>query len=786
MPLETAPTAAGDAFTRQVVDRFGLLPNFFCSAEAAPGLIDRLWDFAKSAYLDSPLPSLFKERLFVHLSRFCPVRYCIVRHLGFLTGFGRPAGDPDASPHTVEQGMALLRRPVPDAAAFEQALARLERHLAPVAIPTPETPLESDLFDVLTILFLAPLGSGRARHAVRAAIGAENLEFLIAFLAFIRTAHFWTETHPDLDCEPDMIQLMAQNEELARLLLDPTDSDRTRGEAERAKALSSLRESEVRFYAVADLVPDLLWGSDPSGRTTWINQRWIDYTGRSYDDARADGWLKAIHPDDREASQRNFQHAIEAGLSFELEHRIRAHDGAFRWFLMRGEPVRDIGGRIIEWFGSATDVDEQRRAREALIGINRTLELRVAERTAELQSALHALEAETVERNRAEEALRQSQKMEALGQLTGGIAHDFNNLLAGIIGSLELLTVRVSQGRIQDLNRYIGMASGAADRAAALTQRLLAFARRQTLDPRPTPANRQVTEMGDLIRRTVGPSIVVETKLAADLWSTLCDPNQLGSALLNLCINARDAMPDGGRLTIETANATLDEPAARGWGMAPGQYVTVAVSDTGTGMLPDVAARACEPFFTTKPLGQGTGLGLSMIYGFVQQSGGQVQIESAVGLGTTVRLLLPRHAGIPEDEAVSLVLPEASKAEQGETVLVVDDEPTMRMLVSEVLEELGYSAIEAANGNSALTVLWSDARIDLLVTDVGLPGGMNGRELVDAAHRVRPDLKVLFITGYPDDAVFGAKPLRPGMQIMTKPFTLEALTARIKTILLNG
>ena len=341
---------------------------------------------------------------------------------------------------------------------------------------------------------------------MQAAIGAENLEFLIAFLAFIRTAHFWTETHPDLECEPDMIKQMAHNEELARLLLDPTDSDWTRGEAERAKVLTSLRESEVRFYAVADLVPDLLWAGDPSGRTTWINRRWVDYTGNSFENARAEGWLEAIHPDDRDASRKNFETAIEAGLSFQQEHRIRARDGRFRWFLMRGEPVRDAVGRVIEWFGSATDIDEQKRKQEALTDINKMLEQRVSERTAELQSALDALETQTAERGRAEDALRQSQKMEAIGQLTGGIAHDFNNLLTGIIGSLELLAMRLSQGRIQDLDRYVTTARGTADRAAALTQRLLSFARRQKLDPRAIPANRQVAEMEELIRRTVGPS----------------------------------------------------------------------------------------------------------------------------------------------------------------------------------------------------------------------------------------------------------------------------------------
>ena len=275
----------------------------------------------------------------------------------------------------------------------------------------------------------------------------------------------------------------------------------------------------------------------------------------------------------------------------------------------------------------------------------------------------------------------------------------------------------------------------------------------------------------------------MRTVLAIDLGAILCDPNQLGNALLNLCINARDAMPDGGSLTVETANILLDGPAAGQHGMAPGPYVTVSVTDTGTGMAPDVVARAFDPFFTTKPLGQGTGLGLSMIHGFIQQSGGQVRIESIVGQGTTVRLYLPKIADTLEAEPDRLTLSKAARAEQGQTVLVVDDEPAVRMLIAEVLVDLGYAAVEAANGGSGLTVLRSDARIDLLVTDVGLPGGMNGRQLADAARRARPALKVLFITGYADDAVFGSRHLASGMHVMTKPFTMEALTSRVKAIL---
>ena len=405
---------------------------------------------------------------------------------------------------------------------------------------------------------------------------------------------------------------------------------------------------------------------------------------------------------------------------------------------------------------------------EAVQKANAELEQRVSERTAELESA--------------HEALRQAQKMEAVGQLTGGLAHDFNNLLAGISGNLELLQARISQGRINDLERYITAAQGASKRAAALTHRLLAFSRRQTLDPKPTDVNRLIAGMEDLVRRTVGPEITVEVVGTGGLWTTLVDPNQLENALLNLCVNARDAMPGGGRLTIETANRWLDERGARERDLSPGQYLSLCVSDNGTGMTPDIVARAFDPFFTTKPIGMGTGLGLSMVFGFVRQSGGQARIYSEMGQGAMVCLYLPRHHGQVENAELPAELAGAPRAEQGETVLVVDDEPTVRMLVTEVLEDLGYTAIEAADGTAGLQVLQSDVRIDLLVTDVGLPG-MNGRQLADAARVGRPDLKVLFITGYAENAVLSHGHLDAGMHVLTKPFAMEALAGRIKELI---
>ena len=417
------------------------------------------------------------------------------------------------------------------------------------------------------------------------------------------------------------------------------------------------------------------------------------------------------------------------------------------------------------------DAVERRRAERELAELAASLEQQVVDRTTELGIA--------------EDALRQSQKMEAVGQLTGGIAHDFNNLLTGITGSLEMIQLRFAQGRGADVDRYVDAAQGATRRAAALTHRLLAFSRRQTLDPRPTDVNTLVAGMEELIQRTVGPSVIVETVLVADLSSTLVDPSQLENALLNLCINARDAMPNGGKIAIQTENRLVDTRAGRERDIEPGAYVCLSVSDTGTGMTPDTITKAFEPFFTTKPIGSGTGLGLSMIYGFARQSGGQVRIHSSVGAGTTVMIYLPANAQTAETDVLPAPLSQAPRTEGGETVLIVDDEESIRMLVAETLEDLGYTALEAADGPAALKAFAADRRIDLLVTDVGLPG-MNGRQLADAIRASRPDLQVLFITGYAENAVLNHGHLDAGMHVITKPFSMEALASRIKELIETG
>jgi len=487
-------------------------------------------------------------------------------------------------------------------------------------------------------------------------------------------------------------------------------------------------------------------------------------------------FVAAVHSDDQAGLTTAMTAAVARGGSYAHQYRLRLADGQYHWIEGNGRVDHAPDGTPQSFPGVLIDVEERRaveaerdRVTAELRALTETLEQRVTERSADLLQA--------------EEQLRQSQKMEAVGQLTGGLAHDFNNLLTGVIGSLELLKTRVAQGRIKDVDRYVEAAQGAANRAAALTHRLLAFSRRQTLDPKPTDVNRLVSGMEEMVRRTVGPEIAVDTVGPADLWATLVDPGQLENSLLNLCINARDAMPGGGQITVEAGNHRLDSRAARMRDMEPGEYVSLCVTDTGTGMTPDVVAKALDPFFTTKPLGQGTGLGLSMIYGFATQSGGQVRIHSEMGKGTTVCLYLPRHLGAAEAAEGASELANAPRAEVGQTVLVVDDEPTVRMLVTEVLEDLGYTAIEAADGAAGLKVLQSDVRIDLLVTDVGLPGGMNGRQVADAARVARPDLTVLFITGYAENAVISHGHLDPGMHVLTKPFAMEALASRIKELI---
>ncbi|MGE6372307.1 PAS domain-containing protein [Stutzerimonas stutzeri] len=486
--------------------------------------------------------------------------------------------------------------------------------------------------------------------------------------------------------------------------------------------------------------------------------------------------ITSVHPEDRPGLIAAIDEVIARGGAYAHQYRVRRADGRYYWIEANGRVDHSPEGIALSFPGVLIDVEDRRsieaerdRATAALRALNDTLELRVAERTAEL---IHA-----------EEKLRQSQKMEAVGQLTGGLAHDFNNLLAGISGALDLMGMRIAQGRLNDIDKYMLAAQSAAKRAAALTHRLLAFSRRQTLDPRPLDVNLLVEGMTELIQRTVGPSILVETVSAPDLWSASVDASQLENAILNLCINSRDAMPDGGRIIIETANQWLDAEAALANDLPAGEYLSLTVTDTGTGMAPGVIAKAFDPFFTTKPIGEGTGLGLSMIYGFAKQSGGQVRISSELGKGTSMCIHLPRYHG--EAGASTAAPAQSAAALTGScgTILIVDDEPTVRLLLTDVLGDLGYTLIEAADSLTGVKLLQSDVGIDLLITDVGLPGGMNGRQMADAGREVRPGLKTLFITGYAESAALGNSSLGAGMQVLTKPFSIDILATRVLELL---
>ena len=551
---------------------------------------------------------------------------------------------------------------------------------------------------------------------------------------------------------------------------------------ERKRLEAALREDEQRFRTMAESIPQLAWMASPSGDIFWFNERWFDYTGTTLDEVRGEGWHAVHSPDTRPAATDRLAAAFRDGTPWDDTLLLRGRDGTFRWFLSRALPIREESGRVQRWFGTHTDVDDQVRARDAQARFGEDLERQVEARTRELSAINERLVAEMAERQRAEEALRQAQKMEAVGQLTGGIAHDFNNLLTGITGSLDLMRKRIDQGRIADLDRYMSAAATSANRAAALTHRLLAFARRQPLDAKPLDANSLVASLEDLFHRTLGEAIDIDFVLAPDLWTTLCDPHQLENALLNLVINARDAMPDGGRLTIQTSNAVIATGASKaGHDRRAGDYVKVRVADTGVGMTADVMGRVFEPFFTTKPLGQGTGLGLSMIYGFARQSDGYVEIESQPGEGSAFGLLLPRFGGDPEGDAHAQPAALDSTVADGEVILVVEDDPVVLGLILDVLGDLGYTTLEARDGLAGLAILQGRARVDLLITDVGLPG-LNGRHLAEMARASRPDLKVMFITGYAENAAFGPSVGDAATQMITKPFSVDALAVKIREI----
>ncbi|NJC02061.1 hybrid sensor histidine kinase/response regulator [Xanthomonas arboricola] len=533
-------------------------------------------------------------------------------------------------------------------------------------------------------------------------------------------------------------------------------------------ASEALRESERRLDALVRASSQSIF----SASADWRELRQLVGEGALSDALSASlNWQQEmVHPDDRARLAEAIAHSIVNKTGLDVEYRVLDADQRVGWTLMRAIPLLDEREQIVEWFGTAADITDKRLAEQQLRQLTETLEERVRERSAALLLA--------------EEKLRQSQKMEAVGQLTGGLAHDFNNLLTAISVGLELLQTRIEQGKYDRLERYVEMAQSSAARATALTQRLLAFSRRQTLAPTALEVQALVQGMHDIIARTLGPSIALQLRPAADPWKVLVDAPQLENALLNLCINARDAMPDGGELTIAVANRVLDAGAAQQLDLPIGEYVCLSVQDTGTGMSADVMSKVFEPFFTTKPIGQGTGLGLSMIYGFTRQSGGHVRIDSEVGVGTTMALYLPRFDGVlAQDEAVPATEQPLRSTAPSCTVLLVEDETAIRVLMSEVLSEAGYRVIETAEGSAAVERLRSQETIDLLVTDVGLTGGLNGRQVADAGRQSRPTLPVLFVTGYAATAAVGAGQLEDGMEVLTKPFLAVDLERRVAQLL---
>lgn len=536
---------------------------------------------------------------------------------------------------------------------------------------------------------------------------------------------------------------------------------------DRKNAEAALRDSEERFRAITNSIDQMIWSTTPDGYHDYYNQRWYDFTGVPSGSTDGEGWAGMFHPEDQDRAWSVWRHSLETGEPYHIEYRLRHRSGKYRWVLGRAQPVHNEDGAITRWFGSCTDIQEIVDAREVLARSREELEMEVRERTDRLMEA--------------EGQLRQAQKMEAVGQLTGGVAHDFNNMLAVILGAMNLLERRLARGDT-DLGRYIEAAKDGANRAAALTQRLLAFSRRQPLQPKVIEPNRMVAGMSELMTRALGEQVKVETVLAAGLWRINADISQLENAILNLAVNGRDAMPNGGRLTVETANTFIAEDYAQEHSMAVGQYVMIAVTDTGTGMSGDTLTKAFDPFFTTKEVGKGSGLGLSQVFGFVRQSGGHVKIYSELGHGTTVKLYLPRHYGEADANETSPASEELARGMRGELVLVVEDDERVRHFSVEALRELGYDVAAASSGAAAIALLEAGMKPALLFTDVVMPE-MTGRELAVLALEKVAGLRVLYTTGYTRNAVVHNGVLDPGTHLLQKPFSLEQLAQKVRHVI---
>lgn len=559
----------------------------------------------------------------------------------------------------------------------------------------------------------------------------------------------------------------------------------------RKEAEAALAESQERLRLAQEAAGIGTWDWDlVTGTITWSDMQWhLHGLAPRPEGPTHDTWKKAMHPNDRDRASAALSDAIVDKSPYDTEYRVVLPDGRTRWLVGRGTVIKDELGRPIRVVGVNVDVTERRAAADSLERLNSELERRVAERSLQL-------EAEAAKRAEAEARLHQAQKMEAVGQLTGGIAHDFNNLLTVIIGNLDTVRRRLTQTLGGDSTEVaprlltpIDMATQGAKNAAQLTHRLLAFSRRQALEPRIADINQMVSSMSDMIGRTIGEMIIMETVLAPDLWPTFADISQIETSLLNLIVNARDAMPQGGRLTVQTANIHVKESYGRGGpDVPPGEYVMLSVGDTGGGIPSELLDKVFEPFFTTKETGKGSGLGLSMVHGFVAQSGGHIRISSTVGVGTVVALYLPRshQEGETERPAQSghrdvAVTP---RAKPGETVLIVEDNESVRNYALGALGDLGYRVLEASDGRAALRMMESEAtpRINLLFTDIVLPGGMTGRQLKEEFLRKYPDLPVLFTTGYSQEAAAAAG-LGADAQLLTKPYNFESLGRKVREAL---
>lgn len=534
----------------------------------------------------------------------------------------------------------------------------------------------------------------------------------------------------------------------------------------RKSAEAALRESEAQFRTLADAMPQMVWSTRPDGFHDYYNARWYEFTGMPAGSTDGEQWNGMFHPDDREEAWARWRRSLATGEPYEIEYRLRRRDGIYRWVLGRALPLRDAAGAITRWFGSCTDIDDAKQAAEVLARGRAELECLVEARTADL---LRAAE----ERRRAEEAMLQAEKLAALGQLTGGVAHDFNNLLQVVSSGAQLLR-RPGLPEARKAAILDGMVA-AGQTARDLTSRLLAFARHQALAPQAFDLNARLLALSQLLRQTLGGRTKVTEVLAPDLWAVHCDPGQLEVALLNLAVNARDAMPGGGDLTVRTRNATLEASGER----KAGDYVCLVVEDTGTGMSPTVLARVFEPFFTTKGVGEGSGLGLAQVFGFARQSGGDVSIESQPGRGTTVVLHLPRWTGeaalVPAGPGAVI---EAMQSSRGRTVLVVEDNEQAGDFAAQMLQELGYRTLRALDAGAALALMPAEGHgIDAVFSDIVMPGAMSGIELAAALRRSHPGVAIVMATGYSARLATGAA--LPDVEVLAKPYRLDDLAAAL-------